>query len=865
MDASGACNRGQSVLILLFLALTGGLLPDVHPAHAQVGDTSRASLLVNRVLFEGNSEFSDERLADEVRVRPNSLFLGIPGATWWLWLYQWGNSGTFGEHVGHALEASGEPPAYLNPQALHTDAERLRRFYARQGYREAEVQTALDTLAGAEEVNIHFRIDPGPAAFLHEVDLVVDGPLEPAVAEELRARSVLREESATAAGATPFVVEDLRYTESLLRAERQRVIALLRQRGYAAVTVDSIRAVLEPASRAYGASARDEAARYYDLTFMVHPGPRYRFGDVRVTATGPGAAGSTSADTLAVGNGRLYIRLQGATVLGLGLLQRSVRVEPGALYDEDVLVETKRALEATGVFSYTTVAVPLQEASRRGGMLHVPVHVGLHTRPRHQLGFDTFVQQQRGGVLSPGDNQIGAGMGVSYENVNLFGGGESLRLETTGAVAFGAEAELLTASRGEVSASLTLPYLMAPLGGLRRGLDLYDARTRLSLGLLTARNDRLRLVIRGRGRTRLQLEMQHTPTLTSWVDLMDLTLSNPDTLRGFHDQFLERVIGEQGDLFVSDPVQRAQIISDYTQPQINDVVRYTLRSSQRHPIRHREGHRYEASLEAGGYGSSLLDRQVYTPDRQEGTLPGLPPFNEDLNEDLSEDADRHRDEDRSGSARLRYRPYVRATVDVRRYHALSPATVLVWRTMAGAALATGYSDLVPFDRRFYSGGATSVRGWRLRELGPGATRTYDAVVTSDRTVTSLLGGNIKLEANLELRRLVLADALKAQWWGVLFADAGNVWFGPRNPGSRGYEPASAAATALTLREGGFEVGTFYRQIGVGAGVGVRASWHFLVARLDLAYRVYDPAYPEEGLFPANYRRPVLHFGIGHSF
>jgi outer membrane protein assembly factor BamA len=154
---------------------------------------------------------------------------------------------------------------------------------------------------------------------------------------------------------------------------------------------------------------------------------------------------------------------------------------------------------------------------------------------------------------------------------------------------------------------------------------------------------------------------------------------------------------------------------------------------------------------------------------------------------------------------------------------------------------TGRGGLVPFDRRFYSGGASSVRGWGLRELGPGRT-------TPDST-SSILGGDIKLEASVELRSTLLRQVFAADWILTLFSDAGNVWFGPRNPGDS---------------DGRFHASSFYKEFGVGGGFGMRFAWDYLILRLDLAYRIYDPA--RQGSFLDNtFRGPRLHFGIGHAF
>src|SRR5690606_12396003 len=176
--------------------------------------------------------------------------------------------------------------------------------------------------------------------------------------------------------------------------------------------------------------------------------------------------------------------------------------------------------------------------------------------------------------------------------------------------------------------------------------------------------------------------------------------------------------------------------------------------------------------------------------------------------------------------------------------------VLAMKFIGGIAHPTGKADVVPFDRRFYSGGATSVRGWGLRELGPGKSDLMARTDSTSGYTTNILGGDIKLEVGVEARRVLLHNLFAADWLGVTFLDAGNVWTGPRNPG---------------VPEGRFRFGSFYREFGAGTGFGLRAAWEYLILRLDFAYKLYDPARSGKGPFPDGLRRPIVHFGIGHAF
>jgi outer membrane protein assembly factor BamA len=805
---------------MLLVALQGGTT-----AAAQTAAQTAPPPLVSHIRFEGVTSFSESTLLLRVRTRANRRFLGVPGFTWWRWLYDTGASGRLGRRVGKVLMATGEPPAWLDSTLLAADIERLRLFYQQEGFRAAQVTAAVLPGRRPQHHEVVFRIAEGQPTYVRHVRYQGLEALDPPQQMQLARASVLRPAALDPAQPLQFQARQQRYSEPVLLEEGRRLLAFLRNQGYALATRDSIHALVFP-----------QQPDSFDVTFLVQPGPRYRFGDVVMQVSGPQDELPVRADTLptppvadSLAGGEIRIVWQGEGRLERGLLRRALQFRPGEWYSQNRLTATKRRLEATGVFAFTDlVAVPpdpLREAANTAPRLDH--RMLLQTRQRHQVRMETFMLQ-RSGALADTDNELGAGLGLSYQNRNLFGSGEAFRLRTTGSVAADIEQGISTSAQWEVSASMTYPYLIRPFGGLDRRLRLYDARTQVAFTLLAARRDALRIVLRGRGSARVRLELQHTPTLTSALDLLDLTVSNPDTLAGFRREFLDDVLGT-----VDDPVQRAQLIEDYTRPQVNNALRYTLRSARLDPLRREEGYSYEAAFEVGGFLPRSLDRFVFTPDSLEGSLPGLPFFTGE----------------RAGDNRLLYRQYVRLIGDLRRYQPLARRTVLASKLIVGVAQPVAASTVVPFDERFFSGGAASVRGWRLRELGPGPVSFLSEADTTNAEITNILGGDVKLEGSLELRNTVLRGFLEADWIVALFADAGNVWIGPRNPG----DPA-----------GRFRLDRFYRELGVGSGLGLRLSWAYFIARLDVAWKVHDPAQPYD-LLPEGLRNPLLHFGIGHSF
>jgi len=892
---SSTATAVRAVLLAVVLGGVCGGLGDGMTAVAQtptraeamrggeVRDSSDAPL-IRRVRIRGNRYFSDGTLKQRIRTAPNRRILGIPGFTWWRWVYQLGDASWMWNRLGRALKAGGEPPARLDSIALRDDVERLRLFYEQRGFRDATVSARVASTPQPGRVTVEFRIRPGTPTHIRRVSYDGLDRLRPVQKQRLVRGSVLEVDRVDPDDPLTFTAQDQRYEEPVLLEERRRLLTFLRNEGYAAVSRDSIRAIIFRPS-----------PDSFDVTLRVRPGRRYRFGDVAVQVTGPEDRADPRTDTLAVradtsGGQRptVVTRIQNDQRLGTNVLRRSLQFTPGDVYDRSEVLATKRRLEGTGIFSFTnitsdplaadtvqvaadsavTTASDTTASDTAGTDLYLPLRIEARTRPRHRIRAETFALQRA--VVSTAEetqsqfdfSELGVGVALSYENLNAFGGAETFSVRTSGSVGTrlgsdsGADLDIsspFSSVQFEASTSLTLPYLIRPFDRFERLFDLTNSRTRLSLSFLRARRNDLRLRIQGRGDARLRLEMDHSPSLSSLVDVMEVSLSNPDTLRNFQERFLDRIFGPDGG-GIGDPVQQTQIIEDYTQPQVNTAFRYTLRSVTANVLRRKRGHIYEASAEVGNTLATLLDRFVFTPSTLEYRLP-----------DFSSD-----DTGRDG---LLYRPYVRLVTDLRRYHPLGMGTTVAGKVVAGWAHPTAGPNLVPLDRRFFSGGASSVRGWRLRELGPGnaalGLRATDDSTTVRNINANILGGDVKLEAGLELRKRMFRNVLGADWVAAGFLDAGNVWFGPRNPGLGSADTTTVDPRALARlggdRDGRFRVSDFLGEVGVGGGLGLRLEWEYLIVRLDLAWKLHDPAPFPQDVFSGNDADPLLHFGIGHAF
>lgn len=191
---------------------------------------------------------------------------------------------------------------------------------------------------------------------------------------------------------------------------------------------------------------------------------------------------------------------------------------------------------------------------------------------------------------------------------------------------------------------------------------------------------------------------------------------------------------------------------------------------------------------------------------------------------------------------LRYAQYARASFDYSQRHNFNDYAQLAWRFYIGAGIPYGNSSTIPFERLFFAGGSNSMRGWQIRTLGPGGTE-QDSVNTYYPNQL----GDMRVEANLEFRYKI--------WGGLnlaIFLDAGNVWMN-----SKGRRDDKA----------NFRFNTFYKQIALNTGAGLRWDFDFFLLRLDWGLKLHSPGLPanQRWFRQMGFSDSVFHFAIGLPF
>lgn len=680
----------------------------------------------------------------------------------------------------------GEEPSLLNRTTVAADIERITTYYRSIGYLDNRVDTLITEFTRGK-VEVSFLINEGRRTSIRTVRYSgIPDTFDENMRQRLARRSAMM---GTRIDDTTYTVNKP-LTFELIGQERGVILELLKNNGYASATNDSIRAIVR----------RDSLnPSRADLLFRITPGRTYLFGNAIVSLDGPtNETSPVRVDTVDHGKALTIARKEDDALARFRLIHSNIAFTPGTPYNHDLYLQTIRRFQNLGMVNVRQFSLSedgsLPDFSRES----LPVRIDLQTLPRQRIRADISGLQRIG---------FGAGAGVTYTNNNLFGMAEKLQLSVKGSFenAAGASDGILRSL--ETSMEYSVPRLNFPFARFNSRSAFINSRT--TYGLSLAQINQINFNVNANLRFNLKYDIQHRSTLSSTLDLVELDWFDASPSNEFRRQI------EQD--FANDPFLKERILADFSQ-QFNSTVRYTIRSFNTDLIKRNRGTVSEFAVESGGNIPWLIEKYLVRPGEPLlGTIPSLT----------------------FADSTLSYTRFVKASFDHRRYLSLFSSTVLSWRFFTGAAYAYAENKQIPLNRRFFAGGSNDIRGWPPLRLGPG-----------DVDQVTINGGDIKIATFFEARQLVLRNVFSTDWHGALYADIGNIWYGPG---------------AITDR-GKFRHDQFWKELAIGAGYGIRLDWEYIIFRIDVAYRAYDPAVVggiRNGWFQNP--NPYIHFGIGHSF
>lgn len=585
-----------------------------------------------------------------------------------------------------------------------------------------------------------------------------------------------------------------RFDVDVMEKERRRVSSLLRNNGYYAFDENYIRYLADSSLNSKQADVtmivRPQASALGD-DGLPHPVPHetYRIGKVRYISVG---------DVLDARNDSVRASLTREDFKGIDgieyhyskkfLRNRALRnntyIEPGALYSQKAVDLTYSKLTSLNVLKNLNISFT-EDSSARDSSRVLDCDIVL-SRGKVQ-SFSIELE----GINNEGD--FGVAGKFTYRHGNIFRGGETLKLNIGGSN----ESIIGTRSIWNVytNLGLTFPTFFFPF--VSRDFLMNNTSSTEVYGNFNyqIRTDLQRMIV-GAG---MRYRWQTPRKINHQVDLIDFNYV-------YIPYMSEELINTIGNSLIRYSYEDHLILR----------AGYNISYTNGHERKNASAYTVRAGIDFGGnllYGICAAAGAV--KDSTGAYVIGGIPFSQ----------------------------YVRVDADFSYNLYIDQKNSLVFHAGAGVGVPYANSDILPFEKRYYAGGANSVRGWSARSLGPGSYRADNNIDYMKQS------GDISLNLNVEYRTKLI-------WYLELaaFIDAGNIWT-LRDEGTDG---------------GQFDINEFYKQIAVGYGIGLRLNFEYFVIRLDWGLKAFDPSREpgQKWRFTNTWNirtDTALHFAVGYPF
>lgn len=684
------------------------------------------------------------------------------------------------------LQSLGQPPVIYSPAQTEASARQLRQAMINRGYMDARVVVDTVLMPERKRAEVHYNITAGQP---HTVKSVAYNVPDSAVLAIITADSTLVD-----------IAEGDLFDRNRLEGLRSKITSRLQNRGYygfsseyITFTADTTRGSKEIGLTLNIAPPRQSALRAADTA------DHQKYYVRSVTFVTEDALNGEARDTVAY-RGMDFVYGDDRYIRPSSLYEKCF-IEPGARYSARNVDLTYSSLSRLPILRF--INIDMKPAGRLADREMLDAVITISRNKKQSVSVELE------GTNSAGD--LGFGVGATYLNRDLTHRSEQLSVKFRGAYeSLSGNLEGFINKRFTEFAAetgITFPKFMLPFasGSFKKRVQ---ATTEFALSFNWQERPEYTRVIAGASWRWKWLHRRHDVTHRHTFDLVDINYVRlPRSTIDFLDQIAP-----------SNPLLRYS----YEDHFIMRMGYSFYKSNRRIP-----------TLEVNAFAMQPSITTVRASVETAGNLL------EGLSAIFS-----HKDDDGAYKVfGIQFAQYVKGEIDFTYVLNLNSRHALAFRAGGGIAYPYGNSRMVPFEKRFYAGGANGVRGWSVRTLGPGA---YDA----RNSVTDFINqcGDISLILSAEYRA-------KLFWVleGALFVDAGNIWTIHDYPNQPG---------------GMFKFNQFYKQIAAAYGIGLRMDFTYFLLRFDLGFKAHNPAMNQEAwpIAHMNWRRDAtFHFAVGYPF
>ncbi len=695
----------------------------------------------------------------------------------------------------HALRKLGEAPVVYDSVMSENSLTNLRNAMISAGYLKADA--SYEKRRKKHKTSVEYTIKPGALYSIDNIKWQIDNA---------EFREIIRKDSANS-----LLFKGMACDVNVLGDERNRIVRLLQDNGYYNVNRDFVSFVADTSAYSRNVSLQVNVSYASGARDSVKAYTKYHIGKVNFyynTNEDSVGASSLHCDTVSDGMGGT-VYSYGHAMLRNKTMLRNVYFRPGDTYNQSKVQNTYQKLGGLSITDFASVKLSEAECDSAHGQQNatdaLTADIFFNTRDINSISFELE------GTNMAGD--LGAAAALSFENRNVFRGAETFDMKLRGA--FEAIKGLKGYNNNEnyiefgVEANLKMPILVRPLQRHRRMSSVVNSEVSLLYNTQDRPEFHRRTLTAGIRYiwNSWQNKLQHRLDLISlnyvfmpWIsdtfrhDYLENNSSRNSVLRySYEDLFIMR--------------SAYSMVYNSRGNRLSRPLDYTNNS-----------YRVRFGIETAGNLLYLLSHILHNKKNADGHYKF---FN------------------------IAYAQYAKADLDFVKNFVIDERNAVAFHAGLGLALPYGNASIVPYEKRYFAGGANSVRGWSVRELGPGKFRSKDGKIDFINQT-----GNIKLDVNLEYRTFL--------FWklhGAVFADCGNIWTTRSYPDQPG---------------GKFQFNNLLKQLAAAYGIGLRLNLDYFVLRFDGGMKAVNPYYSNSRehfpiIHPRFSRDFTFHFAVGLPF
>jgi len=713
-----------------------------------------------------------------------------------------------------------EAPEIINQRKVKQTADNLWAYYKTKGYFKSKVDTVVN-LYDDKKATVEYHISKGKATLLDTIKLDIKSKILDTIYNESESTSLLKSGN--------------QYNDQTFRDEASRVVKLFRNRGIYNFTESALGFYVDSTRSDYKTNVNfvisanrliEKDGNYVPVPFKVHKISKVNvFTDYSFTKKN-----KTIADSLNY-NGVNFLAYD-KVKYNPKYLSQSIFLKPNEIYKDTLRNLTRNHLKGLKNFKSTNIKFSLIPGSED----ELEMDVFLSPIEKYTLGLETELTHSN-------IREIGASAKFSITNRNTFRGAELLKLSM-----LGTWFQSNTGPGYEIGAdaSLEIPRFVAPFGLSKLVPKEMSPRTLFSIGSSFQKNiglDRQTFTFLSdykwqfNSKKTIQLEIFNTQyiknlNIGSYFNIYNSEFANLNAIATIYDN-------ATGSSFAP--------LSNNSGNQVTNALNFMNTVSGNSTFRASNPEEYNTAL-------NILNRyNIITSDFLIPTLAYTFTYNNQANfKDNNFSFFRVRlansgnilgllsnKKNANGKKTLADIPlaqYFKTDIEYKKFWDVGLNSVFGFRTFLGAIIPYDNSD-IPFTKSYFAGGSNDIRAWQTYELGPG----------SRNTGLEFNIGSLKFLTSAEYRFPVFGK-LK----GALFVDAGNIW--------------DISNTEFEDSDARFNNFSSLKDIAIGSGIGARLDFSFLILRLDVGFKTYEPYLTgNKWLQNFNLSSAVYNIGINYPF